>query len=174
MAFGGSLLFNPMTDSLTGSDGKTFKFSEPNGNELPPRGYDPGQDTFQPPPEDRASVSVAIDPKSDRLQLLKPFAPWDGKTPTDLPILIKVSGKCSEFPVYVPSLFRSLIHRIATDHISAGGPWLKYRGHLENISRRCTHLLYELFLIFPYRELFDRCYQRRKQHREQSQEPTHW
>jgi len=96
MAFAGDLTFNPLTDSLTGTDGKTFKFSDPSGNELPPRGYDPGEDTFQPPPEDRASVQVAVDPKSDRLQLLKPFAPWDGKTPTDLPILIKVKGKCSE------------------------------------------------------------------------------
>jgi aconitate hydratase len=119
MAFAGDLTFNPLTDTLTGSDGKPFKFSDPNGNELPPRGYDPGQDTFQPPPADRASVTVAVDPKSDRLQLLQPFAPWDGKKPEDLPILIKVQGKCT------------------TDHISAGGPWLKYRGHLENISQNC-------------------------------------
>ncbi|KAJ7773506.1 aconitate hydratase [Mycena olivaceomarginata] len=118
MAFAGSLSFNPLTDSLTGSDGKTFKFSDPTGNELPPRGYDPGENTFQAPPEDRASVQVAVDPKSDRLQLLKPFKPWDGE-PKDLPILIKVKGKCT------------------TDHISAGGPWLKYRGHLENISQNC-------------------------------------
>ena len=119
MAFAGDLTFNPLTDSLTGSDGKTFKFSDPSGNELPPRGYDPGEDTFQPPPADRASVNVAVDPKSDRLQLLKAFKPWDGKTPQNLPILIKVAGKCT------------------TDHISAGGPWLKYRGHLENISQNC-------------------------------------
>ncbi|KAJ7750423.1 aconitate hydratase [Mycena maculata] len=118
MAFSGSLSFNPLTDSLTGSDGKPFKFSDPTGNELPPRGYDPGQDTFQPPPADRASVQVAVDPKSDRLQLLHPFKPWSGE-PKDLPILIKVKGKCT------------------TDHISAGGPWLKYRGHLENISQNC-------------------------------------
>ncbi|KAJ7489363.1 aconitase family-domain-containing protein [Mycena latifolia] len=118
MAFSGSLSFNPLTDSLTGSDGKQFKFSDPTGNELPPRGYDPGQDTFQAPPADRASVQVAVDPKSDRLQLLKPFQPWSGEA-KDLPILIKVKGKCT------------------TDHISAGGPWLKYRGHLENISQNC-------------------------------------
>ncbi|KAJ7678159.1 aconitate hydratase [Mycena polygramma] len=118
MAFAGNLSFNPLTDSLTGSDGKPFQFSDPTGNELPPRGYDPGQDTFQPPPADRASVQVAVDPKSDRLQLLKPFAPYSGE-PKDLPILIKVKGKCT------------------TDHISAGGPWLKYRGHLENISQNC-------------------------------------
>ena len=67
---------------------------------------------------DRVSVNVAVNPQSDRLQLLRPFLPWDGKTPEDLPVLIKVKGKCT------------------TDHISAGGPWLKYRGHLENISRK--------------------------------------
>ncbi|KZT19858.1 aconitate hydratase [Neolentinus lepideus HHB14362 ss-1] len=118
-AFAGKLSFNPLTDTLTGADGKEFKFSDPSGFELPPRGYDPGQNTFQAPPADRASVQVAVSPTSDRLQLLKPFTPWDGKTPTDLPILIKVKGKCT------------------TDHISAGGPWLKYRGHLENISKNC-------------------------------------
>ena len=94
--FAGDLRFNPLTDTLIGADGKPFKFTDPTGAELPPKGYDPGQNTFQPPPEDRASVQVAVDPKSDRLQLLKPFAPWDGKTPTDLPILIKVKGKCSK------------------------------------------------------------------------------
>lgn len=119
LAFAGSLSFNPLTDSLIGADGKPFKFEDPSGHELPPRGYDPGENTFQAPPADRASVKVAVDPKSDRLQLLKPFQPWDGKTPEDLPILIKVKGKCT------------------TDHISAGGPWLKYRGHLENISQNC-------------------------------------
>lgn len=117
LAFAGDLTFNPLTDTLPGSDGKPFKFSNPSGNELPPRGYDPGQNTFQAPPEDRASVQVIIEETSDRLQKLAPFQPWDGKTPTDLPVLIKVQGKCT------------------TDHISAGGPWLKYRGHLENISR---------------------------------------
>ncbi|CAE6449785.1 unnamed protein product [Rhizoctonia solani] len=119
LAFAGDLTFNPLTDELTGADGKKFKFSDPSGNELPPRGYDPGEDTFQAPPKDRASVNVAVDPKSDRLQLLKPFQPWDGKTPKNLPVLIKVQGKCT------------------TDHISAGGPWLKYRGHLQNISQNC-------------------------------------
>ncbi|KAI0341014.1 aconitate hydratase [Trametopsis cervina] len=119
MAFAGDLTFNPVTDTLTGADGKPFKFTDPVGKELPPRGFDPGENTFQAPPADRASVQVAVDPKSERLQLLKPFQPWDGKTPADLPILIKVQGKCT------------------TDHISAGGPWLKYRGHLENISQNC-------------------------------------
>ncbi|EUC54052.1 aconitate hydratase [Rhizoctonia solani AG-3 Rhs1AP] len=119
LAFAGDLTFNPLKDELTGTDGKKFKFSDPSGNELPPRGYDPGEDTFQAPPKDRASVNVAVDPKSDRLQLLQPFKPWDGKSPKNLPVLIKVQGKCT------------------TDHISAGGPWLKYRGHLQNISQNC-------------------------------------
>ena len=96
MAYAGDLKFNPMTDELIGSDGKPFKFESPSGFELPPRGYDPGENTFQAPPADRAAVQVAVDPKSDRLQLLKPFTPWDGKTPTDLPVLIKVKGKCSK------------------------------------------------------------------------------
>jgi len=119
LVFAGDLRFNPLTDTLTGADGKPFKFSDPTGHELPPRGYDPGENTFQAPPNDRASVEVAVSPTSDRLQLLKPFQPWDGKKPEDLPVLIKVKGKCT------------------TDHISAGGPWLKYRGHLENISQNC-------------------------------------
>ena len=95
LTFAGDLRFNPLTDTLTGADGKPFKFSDPTGNELPPRGYDPGENTFQAPPEDRVSVQVAVSPTSDRLQLLKPFKPWDGKTPEDLPVLIKVKGKCS-------------------------------------------------------------------------------
>jgi len=119
MAFAGDLTFNPLTDSLRGSDGKEFKFEDPTGKELPPTGFDPGQDTFQAPPADRASVNVIVNPESDRLQLLHPFQKWDGKDPKDLPILIKVLGKCT------------------TDHISAGGPWLKYRGHLQNISQNC-------------------------------------
>ena len=97
MAFAGDLTFNPLTDSLKGADGKAFKFSDPSGFELPPRGYDPGENTFQPPPTDRATVQVAVDPKSDRLQLLEPFKPWDGKQPTDCPVLIKVKGKCSKW-----------------------------------------------------------------------------
>ncbi|KAK0525278.1 Aconitate hydratase mitochondrial [Tilletia horrida] len=119
MVFAGDLTFNPMTDSLKGADGKEFKFSDPSGKELPPRGYDPGENTFQAPPEDRASVQVAIDPSSTRLQKLEPFKAWDGQNPKDLPVLIKAKGKCT------------------TDHISAGGPWLKFRGHLENISQNC-------------------------------------
>jgi aconitate hydratase len=96
MAFAGDLTFNPLKDTLIGSDGKPFKFDDPSGSELPPAGFDPGQDTFQPPPEDRVAVQVIVDPKSNRLQLLQPFQPWDGKTPQDLPILVKVKGKCSK------------------------------------------------------------------------------
>lgn len=116
MTFAGSMKFNPMTDSLIGADGKEFKFTAPSGDELPPRGFDPGQDTYQAPPADKSAQSVIVDPKSDRLQILEPFKPWNGKDYEELPILIKVKGKCT------------------TDHISMAGPWLKYRGHLDNIS----------------------------------------
>lgn len=119
MAFAGDLRFNPMTDSLKGADGKEFKFSDPSGVEIPAKGYDPGENTFQAPPEDGSKVEVIVRPDSDRLQFLEPFKKWDGKDPKDMPVLIKVKGKCT------------------TDHISAGGPWLKYRGHLQNISNNC-------------------------------------
>ena len=116
------MTFNPLTDSLKGADGKEFKLSDPSGIELPASGYDPGEQTFSAPPEsleERAKVEVAIAPDSDRLQFLAPFKKWDGQDPTDCPVLIKAIGKCT------------------TDHISAGGPWLKYRGHLQNISNNC-------------------------------------
>jgi aconitate hydratase len=116
MIFSGSLEFNPVTDTLKTKDGKDFKFTAPHGNELPPRGYDPGVNTYLAPPDDRSNLSVKVSPTSDRLQLLTPFAKWDGKDYKDMPILIKVKGKCT------------------TDHISMAGPWLKYRGHLDNIS----------------------------------------
>lgn len=95
MSIAGTLTFNPLTDALVGADGKEFKFSDPSGKELPPRGYDPGQNTYQAPPEDRSGVNVAVSPTSDRLQLLTPFKAWDGKDPMDLPILIKAKGKCT-------------------------------------------------------------------------------
>jgi len=116
MVFSGDLRFNPITDSLTTPDGKEFKFQPPHGEDLPQRGYDPGQDTYQAPPVDRASVNVVVDPSSQRLQILTPFEKWDGKDIEQIPVLIKVKGKCT------------------TDHISMAGPWLKYRGHLDNIS----------------------------------------
>lgn len=116
LAIAGRLDFNPMTDELTGSKGEKFKLEHPRGDELPRKGFDPGEDTYQAPPADGSSLRVDVDPKSQRLQLLSPFPKWDGKDLDDMVILIKVKGKCT------------------TDHISAAGPWLKYRGHLDNIS----------------------------------------
>lgn len=116
LAIAGRLDFNPLTDELTGSDGKKFKLQPPKGDELPHAGFDPGQDTYQAPPADGSGVKVDVDPQSQRLQLLSPFNKWDGKDLEDMVILVKPKGKCT------------------TDHISAAGPWLKYRGHLDNIS----------------------------------------
>ncbi|XP_018374574.1 PREDICTED: probable aconitate hydratase, mitochondrial [Trachymyrmex cornetzi] len=116
LSIAGKLDFNPVKDRLKGKDGKEFLLDNPYGDELPNRGFDPGLDTFDTPPKDGSKVKVDVDPKSQRLQLLEPFDKWDGKDLEDLTILIKVKGKCT------------------TDHISAAGPWLKYRGHLDNIS----------------------------------------
>ncbi|KAI9787730.1 MAG: Aconitate hydratase mitochondrial [Geoglossum umbratile] len=116
MTLAGTLNFNPLTDTLKDKDGNPFLLAEPTGDGLPANGYDPGRDTYQAPPVDRASVSVAVSPTSDRLQVLEPFKPWSGKDAIDIPILIKAKGKTT------------------TDHISMAGPWLKYRGHLDNIS----------------------------------------
>jgi aconitate hydratase len=116
LTIAGDLKFNPLTDTLKDKDGNDFKLSPPTGDALPQRGYDPGQDTYQAPPQERAAVEVQVSPTSDRLQVLEPFQPWDGKDQMDLPILIKAKGKTT------------------TDHISMAGPWLKYRGHLDNIS----------------------------------------
>jgi aconitate hydratase len=116
MTLAGSLEFNPMTDTLKGADGREFKLQAPSGDELPGRGFDAGEDTYQPPVADGSSLSIHVSPTSERLALLDPFLPWDGKDYTDLPILIKTTGKCT------------------TDAISMAGPWLKFRGHLDNIS----------------------------------------
>ncbi|KAL1642792.1 Aconitate hydratase mitochondrial [Diplodia intermedia] len=116
LTIAGTLNFNPLTDTLKGADGKDFKLKEPHGDGLPSQGFDPGRNTYQAPPADRSSVSVAVSPTSDRLQVLEPFQAWDGKDAENLPILIKAQGKTT------------------TDHISMAGPWLKYRGHLDNIS----------------------------------------
>ncbi|BDQ03123.1 aconitate hydratase [Ignavibacterium sp.] len=116
LAIAGRLSFNPLTDELENEKGEKVKLDPPVGEELPPKGFDEGSSGFIPPAEDGSSIEVKVDPKSDRLQLLQPFEPWDGKDFVDLPILLKVSGKCT------------------TDHISMAGPWLKYRGHLDNIS----------------------------------------
>lgn len=116
LSIAGTLNFNPLTDELTGKDGKKFKLDAPFGDELPQKGFDPGMDTYEAPPSDGSKVKVDVDPKSQRLQLLEPFDTWNGKDLQDMTVLIKVKGKCT------------------TDHISAAGPWLKYRGHLDNIS----------------------------------------
>ncbi|KAI4592477.1 Aconitate hydratase mitochondrial [Pestalotiopsis sp. 9143b] len=116
LSIAGSLSFNPLTDKLKDKDGNEFMLAEPTGAGLPDRGYDPGNDTYQAPPADRSTVEVQVSPTSDRLQKLSPFQPWDGKDALDVPILIKAQGKTT------------------TDHISMAGPWLKYRGHLDNIS----------------------------------------
>jgi aconitate hydratase len=115
-ALAGTLDFNPLADTITTESGTEVRLAEPVAEELPSRGFDAGMVGFIAPSTLAADVAVAVDPKSDRLQLLEPFEPWDGNDYIDLPILVKAQGKCT------------------TDHISAAGPWLKYRGHLENIS----------------------------------------
>jgi len=117
LAIAGDLSFNPLTDTLTNENGEKVKFKEPEGVELPIKGFAVKDNGFQAPASDGSKIEVIVDPKSSRLQLLDPFTPWDKKDFTGLRLLIKVKGKCT------------------TDHISMAGPWLKYRGHLENISR---------------------------------------
>lgn len=112
----GTTTFNPETDSIKTADGKEFKFEAPFGKELPPRGFDAGEETFQAPPASSEGLTVNVDPKSERLALLSAFDEWNGKDLENMPVLIKAKGKCT------------------TDHISMAGPWLKYRGHLDNIS----------------------------------------
>lgn len=116
MALGGSLSFNPLKDTLKNEDGKEVMLEEPVGQELPPKGFavdDPG---YQAPAKDGKNIEVKVKPDSQRLQLLSPFAAWEGTDLKGLKLLIKAKGKCT------------------TDHISMAGPWLKYRGHLDNIS----------------------------------------
>ncbi len=112
----GDLTFNPLKDTLVNDKGEKVKLAEPKGYEMPPRGYEVKDAGYLAPSPDGASVEVSIDPKSNRLQKLEPFPAWDGKDFTNLPLLIKVKGKCT------------------TDHISMAGPWLRFRGHLDNIS----------------------------------------
>ncbi len=116
LAIAGSLSFNPLTDELVNDKGEKVKLDPPSGEELPPKGFDRGEEGFVPPAKDGSKIDVIVDPKSDRLQLLKPFMQWDGKDYIDLPVLLKAKGKCT------------------TDHISMAGPWLKFRGHLDNLS----------------------------------------
>ncbi|MEE4257918.1 MAG: aconitate hydratase [Bacteroidales bacterium] len=115
-AIAGDLTFNPMTDYLVSEDGKKVKLEEPQGIEFPVKGFAVEDAGYQAPAEDGSKVEVKVDPESDRLQILTPFQPWDGKDFSGLNLLIKAKGKCT------------------TDHISMAGPWLRYRGHLDNIS----------------------------------------
>jgi aconitate hydratase len=116
IAIAGDLTFNPLTDSLINEEGKSVKLSPPTGEELPAKGFAVGDAGFQAPSADGSKVEVLVSPSSDRLQLLDPFAAWEGTDLKGLRLLIKAKGKCT------------------TDHISMAGPWLKYRGHLDNIS----------------------------------------
>jgi aconitate hydratase len=116
LVIAGDLTFNPVTDYLTNRNGEKVKLAEPSGFDLPPDGFVNIEKGFQKPSKDKRTISVKIDPASDRLQVLTPFPAWHGKDFTGLPLLIKVKGKCT------------------TDHISMAGFWLKYRGHLDNIS----------------------------------------
>lgn len=115
-AIAGDLTFNPLTDTLTNELGEQVKFDEPQGIEMPVKGYAVEDAGYQAPAEDGSQVQVLVDPKSSRLQLLEPFAAWEGIDLKGLKLLIKAKGKCT------------------TDHISMAGPWLKFRGHLDNIS----------------------------------------
>ena len=116
LALAGTIDFDPVNGTLVNDDGEAVALAAPAGIELPPDGFDPGAETFVAPPADGSAVDIGVSPDSERLQLLEPFAPWDGRDYEDLPVIAKARGKCT------------------TDHISAAGPWLRYRGHLENIS----------------------------------------
>jgi aconitate hydratase len=116
LALAGRLDFDPTTDTIEAPDGTQVKLNAPTGEVLPAKGYDAGNDTFIAPPADGSHIEVIVDPNSDRLQLLEPFKKWNGNDFLNMPVLMKAKGKCT------------------TDHISAAGKWLKYRGHLENIS----------------------------------------
>ena len=119
IAISGKLDFNPVTDTLTNANGEEVKLAEPTGHELPSAGFAVEDNGYQAPAEDGSGVEVVVSPDSQRLQLLSPFAAWDGQNITGAKLLIKAFGKCT------------------TDHISMAGPWLRYRGHLDNISNNC-------------------------------------
>lgn len=116
LTIAGDLCFNPLTDTLRNERGEWVKLAEPTGFEMPPTGYDVKDAGYLAPSQDGSSVEVSIDPNSSRLQKLEPFPAWNGEDYIGLPLLIKVKGKCT------------------TDHISMAGPWLRFRGHLDNIS----------------------------------------
>jgi aconitate hydratase len=115
-ALAGRLTFNPVTDSLENDRGEQVRLDPPDGEELPRNGFTPGERGYVPPAKNGARVRVAVDPASDRLQVLAPFPAWEGTDLLAMPVLVKAQGKCT------------------TDHISPAGKWLKYRGHLDNIS----------------------------------------
>jgi aconitate hydratase len=115
-AIAGDLTFNPLTDTLTNEEGVPVKLDEPQGVEFPPQGFDVEDAGYIEPAKDGSKVEVRIAKDSNRLQALSPFAPWDGKNLTGMKLLIKAKGKCT------------------TDHISMAGPWLRFRGHLDNIA----------------------------------------
>ena len=119
VAISGRLDFNPITDTLINQNGEEVRLAEPSGKELPPDGFSVEDNGYQEPAKDGRNIAVAVDPESNRLQLLTPFSPWDGKNIIGAKLLIKAEGKCT------------------TDHISMAGPWLRYRGHLDNISNNC-------------------------------------
>lgn len=119
IAISGDLGFNPLKDTLTNEKGEQVKLDAPVGEELPEKGFAVEDNGYQAPAEDGSNVEVKVNPDSKRLQLLEPFEPWDGKNITGAKLLIKAFGKCT------------------TDHISMAGPWLRFRGHLDNISDNC-------------------------------------
>ncbi len=116
LAIAGDLGFNPLTDTLTNDKGEQVMLDAPSGFELPPKGFDVEDPGYQAPAKDGSDINVIVSAESDRLQILTPFKEWDGQNITGAKLLIKAEGKCT------------------TDHISMAGPWLKYRGHLDNIS----------------------------------------
>ena len=119
IAISGKLDFNPVTDTLINANGDKGMLAEPTGHELPSAGFDVEDNGYQAPAADGSGVNVVVNPDSQRLQLLNPFEPWDGANIHGAKLLIKAFGKCT------------------TDHISMAGPWLRYRGHLDNISNNC-------------------------------------
>ncbi len=119
VAISGRLDFNPMTDSLINEEGEAVMLDAPQGLELPPKGFDVEDNGYLAPEADGSGIDVVVKKDSDRLQLLTPFDPWDGKNLIELKLLLKAFGKCT------------------TDHISMAGPWLRFRGHLDNISNNC-------------------------------------
>ena len=119
MAISGDMLFNPLTDTLTNEKGEAVQLEPPSGVELPPNGFDVEDAGFIPPVENGSNIEIKVNPQSNRLQLLTPFEPITQKEVSGMRVLLKAKGKCT------------------TDHISMAGPWLKFRGHLENISQNC-------------------------------------